>query len=836
VYYIIEALADKELPDGTYHVFTEAEIAKYQGGPACTGLEAVDAAGRRIAYSSYVPGIPESVGEDLEDVIDYITANPDVIAEHMTAMSNAICPDPMPEPVEPESPPEQGGSGVLDISGAVLLVLGVFVAMFVAQYPMVFALVYPAGVGVALAGKPRKRCPHVPKHAYAWHRLNAKQPKICRGGRWYTPRKTLTSKAGKTAEECEPLSSKVRMAWVQWRERTGLHRIGFWARHTWRHHKLGIERTFVGAGVAGLMVASGAGVLSLAGLLVGGFPAVAYSQSAPRTWSDMDGAGTAIAAGDTVTTNAYRNTADISPVGTLGTFTVSAGGELVVNAGITATFGTIEGNFLANRFFYNGTSGSTISLSLTSYVRPGGYWYSTYTTFAANRFGSGGWLYFTTHDAYVSDCTLSNSAANAGVVYSIGYNLTIENSTIAPPSGGSPFSYLGSGELTLIDVAMTGSATTGAFVSTFFYATVNICGNTTFNSAAFVHTNIGTNNWFKATTNSLVVGTYAKITTTVTGGVTPAVSVSKAGTSLYSDTIYTYKSDGRTTAGVNVTYALCAETLWNGSTSNFNYIVTYYSDQNQAETGNNSQYHVGATSASGNWYDGGGSNVWAIPTSGTYATGVAVAITLTAASTAPTVGTVTVSDGSITKEETVTVSAPISGTLSTTKNPIVTVHGKTFEMADDNDDDTWTASIQGDSVGVCSAETVTVIAYGTSLTGYGASATTLTITQTSSTMVDSFLNAQIDVENPSGKDSYGADTYGTSNQLDAYVTTETERQTDTDGNVTILDVTSILVSPDATIEPGARITLADNSVVYARKVKTIVNQSDEKVVKKVRCY
>jgi hypothetical protein len=202
--------------------------------------------------------------------------------------------------------------------------------------------------------------------------------------------------------------------------------------------------------------------------------------------------------------------------------------------------------------------------------------------------------------------------------------------------------------ITLIDCAMSngGGASTAYLILYRTNSTINltIAGATTWNGLTCIPTNWSTNKfWNNASGRANIIRFFSKVTSTVTGGATPAVSIVKSTQTTRSNVLYRrfgngYK-DGGTLTNVNVCYALAVvsryDYAYNGADGD--YINEYISDQNNAETGDNTTYKGAAQSLSGSFYGGVSSAFWAIPTSGTYATGVAVAITLTAVPTIPLV-------------------------------------------------------------------------------------------------------------------------------------------------------------------------------------------------------
>ena len=137
-----------------------------------------------------------------------------------------------------------------------------------------------------------------------------------------------------------------------------------------------------------------------------------------------------------------------------------------------------------------------------------------------------------------------------------------------------------------------------------------------------------TNKWTEtAVTNNCIWESYAKVTTTITGGTNPLVSIGKGIEADIGQIIYKRETigsdDGSTSAGVNVAYVLTGKTIWRPWDATI-YTTTYYSDQNQAESGNNSKYTVIATDGSLTK----GTTSWGITTGNTYATGINLAINL----------------------------------------------------------------------------------------------------------------------------------------------------------------------------------------------------------------
>ena len=317
---------------------------------------------------------------------------------------------------------------------------------------------------------------------------------------------------------------------------------------------------------------------------------VAYNMGAHRNASDIDGLGTELATTDTVTTNAFTLTFDSAWTNrAVDDITVSLGGGLINDAGVSVTWGA--GAILSGfgKIEVNGTSGSPITWTNLTYIN-------------ANKLTTVSFRYLT-WSAGTSYAIIS-SLNNEHIIF-IHVTLTStanDNTLMLPYNGKCPAWF--------INCTLTAG-------NRLFYPT-NHCPIYLFNT-----TISGGTQWVKGlsgvyvyiicTTNyagaeltrangqdmgDSVLKYYSKIKVKIDDGSNPlqnaVVTVRKKtgdGEVLFEPHFNDYDDkiqDSRTdSGGFGYVYVLSKMVIIDGT-------ITYYSDENQAEAGDNSPYMIGA--------------------------------------------------------------------------------------------------------------------------------------------------------------------------------------------------------------------------------------------------
>jgi len=393
-------------------------------------------------------------------------------------------------------------------------------------------------------------------------------------------------------------------------------------------------------------------VLSASGLPFLGIIGIAYTPGADFDLSTIGGPLTPYLVGDTCVSGANRGTADIPwDGGSGGDFTISDGGELYFSS-ITCTFTRIlsvaaasEGRLVADATLdITFTTGGVASFSL-------GYYYYIYLRKVLETIPA---------DAYYmvsgSGCTtivinsmFTGTGANGIYFFGLGNSSIWMESSRASWASGTPawnhtvFTGTG-GEVTLVDCLFVSNSTsaTRAFWSQGCSGAWKLCGTTTWQNLTVDVTDLTVNQYMPTLAEGIYVEDYAKATINVTGGnflaetVPRYATVGKGGIKsggLVHRKRTTGYTDGRCVIisaleNYNYVYLLAQSVDFLNDTTGHDYQVTYYSDANQAEVGDNSAY-VFSASAIG-YYDPNSPRTtsYAITAGNTYATGVGVNIVL----------------------------------------------------------------------------------------------------------------------------------------------------------------------------------------------------------------
>jgi hypothetical protein len=320
---------------------------------------------------------------------------------------------------------------------------------------------------------------------------------------------------------------------------------------------------------------------------------VAYSLGQNRNASNIDGLGTELATTDTVTTNAFTLTFDSGWTNkACDDISISNGGKLINDAGVSVTWDagaviTVAGDLIAN-----GTSGSPITWTTLAQVTTAAK-ASILLKYVTANLGGGYGIFANGFTKYIViiHCTLEGTQASNA--FMIPYNgecfIIWINCTLTSPNRVIRPAY--AGPYWLVNTTISTPGTDWAEcdnASTLFY----IIGTSNFNGGELLASEL---NQYQ----DGVIKYYSKVKVTVNDGTDPLQNAvitvrKKTGDSevLFEpywndlpDAILDSKTDSN---GIGYVYVLTKVYNQDGT-------WTYYSDENQAEAGDNSPYYISAS-------------------------------------------------------------------------------------------------------------------------------------------------------------------------------------------------------------------------------------------------
>lgn len=324
---------------------------------------------------------------------------------------------------------------------------------------------------------------------------------------------------------------------------------------------------------------------------------VAYSLGANRLASNIDGGGTELDTGDTVTTNAFTITLDGAwTKNACGTVTVSTGGRFINEAGVDVAWDANSTLHADNSIVeIRGTSGSPITYTGDlNYIggKDGGWALIDYLTYTYDLYG----LYCAVGGSVYCYNSAFTGTGTAGVLAYDGIYY-LENCTMSSGQAQGVFRCAFHSTIWLVDTTITSThvnndvfytIATGAYPTLYIVGSSNIEGNEI------------TDSHLQSSTRAFLYY-YSTMKTTVDDGIDPLQNamvpyrhkVAKGHIFYSRNSIYPtswyggrYKEMNTDANGINRCYALSK--IWDGNAGAYIYI----SDENQAEAGDNAPYLV----------------------------------------------------------------------------------------------------------------------------------------------------------------------------------------------------------------------------------------------------